>query len=148
MTLALAFSLRQIQFTASGSDQQSRLERIGRIFFIALVVAYVIAVSTGGQNVVTAALEGLTALGFVTYGTISYHEQTADSRLQGTMLDSLLRHLLPVLTFASLISIVALAIPFNLPRIVVLHIQVVFVIMTATALMTATIKLRQNLAGL
>jgi hypothetical protein len=31
---------------------------------------------------------------------------------------------------------------------VIRHIQVVFVIMTATTLMTATIKLRQNVAGL
>ncbi|MEF8853613.1 MAG: hypothetical protein V5A28_14550 [Haloarculaceae archaeon] len=36
----------------------------------------------------------------------------------------------------------------GLPRVVVMHLQVVFVIMTATALMTATIKLRQNLATL
>jgi hypothetical protein len=69
-------------------------------------------------------------------------------RLQGTMLDSLLRHLLPVLTFAALVSIVTLATVAGLDRAVVLHVQVVFIIMTATALMTATIKLRQNLASL
>ena len=36
----------------------------------------------------------------------------------------------------------------GLPRVVVMHVQVVFLIMTATALMTGTIKLRQNLASL
>jgi len=41
-----------------------------------------------------------------------------------------------------------LAVLAGLDRVVVLHIQVVFVIMTATTLMTATIKLRQNLASL
>ena len=64
------------------------------------------------------------------------------------MLDSLLRHLLPVLAFAALVGIVNLAAAVGLDRIIVLHVQVVFVIMTATALMTATIKLRQNLASL
>jgi hypothetical protein len=52
------------------------------------------------------------------------------------------------MTFAALVGIVALAVPLGVPLIVVLHVQVVFVIMTATALMTATIKLRQNLATL
>ena len=64
------------------------------------------------------------------------------------MLDSLLRHLFPVLTFASMASVVALAVPFGLDRAVVLHVQVVFLVMTATALMAATIRLRQNLASL
>jgi hypothetical protein len=52
------------------------------------------------------------------------------------------------LTFASLTGIVAFAVPLGVDRLVVLHIQVVFIIMTATSLMTATIKLRQNLATL
>jgi len=108
----------------------------------------VLAVAFAGHTAWSAALEGAGALGFVMYGIAYFHDQTAHSRLQGTMLDSLLRHLLPVLTFASLVSIVALAVPFGLERVVVLHVQVVFVIMTATGLMTATIKLRQNLAGL
>jgi hypothetical protein len=79
---------------------------------------------------------------------VYFRSQAADSRLQGTMLDSLLRHLLPVLVFAALVGVVALAIPLGVSRLVVLHVQVVCVIMTATSLMTATIKLRQNLAGL
>ena len=43
---------------------------------------------------------------------------------------------------------VDLATLVGLDRAIVLHVQVVFVIMTATTLMTATIKLRQNLASL
>jgi hypothetical protein len=116
--------------------------------FIALVFVDVVLVATQGQSQLTAALEGASAIGFVAYGAVYYRDQAGNSRLQGTMLDSLLRHLLPVLTFASLVSIINLAIPFGLQRIVVLHVQVVFIIMTATALMTGTIKLRQNLASL
>ena len=63
-------------------------------------------------------------------------------------MDTLLRHLLPVLLFAAMVPLTDLAVLVGLDRVIVLHIQVVFVIMTATTLMTATIKLRQNLASL
>jgi len=87
-------------------------------------------------------------LAFLAVGFVVGRRGTSASRVQGTVVDTLLRHLLPVLLFASLIPIAELAVVAGLDQVVVLHIQVVFVIMTATALMTATIKLRQNLAGL
>lgn len=150
MALLLAFALRQIHFTASTGDNliSQSFEQITRAIFVAAVFIYVAVVVITGPTAVTATLLGASALGFALYGGAYFQDQTASSRLQGTMLDSLLRHLLPVLTFASLAGIIALAIPLGVPRVVVLHVQVVFVIMTATALMTATIKLRQNLAGL
>jgi len=150
-TLVLAFAVRQIHYLASGGSegrQSGLFERVTRAVFVAAIFVYVLAVTLAGQTVWSAALEGISALGFVAYGIAYFHDQASSARLQGTMLDSLLRHLLPILTFASLISVVALAVPFGLARIVVLHVQVVFVIMTATAMMTATIKLRQHLAGL
>ncbi len=152
MTLLLAFAIRQIHYTATSAGQETHhthiAERITRSIFIALVFADLFVVFTYGQSALTATLEGGSAIAFAAYGFAFFRDQSAASRLQGTMLDSLLRHLLPVLAFASLVSIVNLAIPFGLERIVVLHVQVVFVIMTATALMTGTIKLRQNLASL
>ena len=62
-------------------------------------------------------------------------------------MDTLLRHLLPVLLFAAMVPALDLSVLVDLDRVVVLHVRVVFVIMTAVTLMTATIKLRQNLAG-
>jgi hypothetical protein len=112
------------------------------------VILFAIAVSLTGQSEGTAAFEGITALAFVGYGFALFRVQTTNTRLKGTMLDSLMRHLLPVLAFAASVSIVALGIPAGLSRTVILHVQVVFIIMTATSLMTATIKLRQNLASL
>lgn len=151
-TLFISFAIHQIYVTSQqhrGAAKRSQtLERVTRGVFIAAIIVYVIGATMQGITAWTAGLEGISALGFVLYGIAYFHEQTAQARLQGTLLDSLLRHLVPVLTFASLVSIVAIAIPFGLPFIVVLHVQIVFIIMTATALMTATIKLRQNLAGL
>jgi hypothetical protein len=150
-TLMLAFAIRQIHYTATsadgGTERAHPFERLTRATFVASVLVLAALLFQFGQTPLTAAVEGLAAIGFLGYGVAFYQDQISNSRLQGTMLDSLLRHLLPVLTFAALTSIVSLA-ELSLARIVVLHVQIVFIIMTATALMTGTIKLRQNLASL
>lgn len=150
MVLFLVISLRQIIVSTDreplgGSGQ---LDALLRLLFIAAIILYVLAVLLLGHTEMTALVEGVTGVGLVAYGVLLFRRQLSNARLQGTMLDSLLRHLLPVLVFGGLVSIVALAVPFGIDRAVVLHIQIVFLIMTATALMTATIKLRQNLASL
>jgi|AntRauTorcE11898_2_1112593.scaffolds.fasta_scaffold26945_2 hypothetical protein len=150
-TLLLAFAIRQIHYTATSANRSSHthpFERLVRAVFVAFVLLQAVLLFQFGESDLTAAIGSLSALAFLAYGLAFYHDQISTSRLQGTMLDSLLRHLLPILTFAALTGIVNLAIPFGLDRIVVLHVEVVFIIMTATALMTGTIKLRQNLASL
>jgi hypothetical protein len=151
-TLMLAFAIRQIHYTATSADggtgRAHPFERLARAAFVGAVLLLAILLVHFGESPLTAAIESLSGLAFLAYGIAFYQDQISKSRLQGTMLDSLLRHLLPILTFAALTSIVSLAIPFGLDRIVVLHVEVVFIIMTATALMTGTIKLRQNLASL
>ena len=150
MTLALVLSLRQISTTAGRSldDSLEALDRIVRLGFLAVVAVYVVAAVVLGENALTAVIEGVAGIGFLAYGVYFFRRQITSTRLQGTMLDSLVRHLLPVLTFASVFSIAALAVAGGIDRTVVLHVQLVFLIMTATTMMTATIKLRQNLAGL
>jgi len=150
MALVLALAVRQIHITATGGGGllSGPLEQAIRIGFVAVILAYVGVVAVTGQTALTAVIEGLVAVAAIVYGGSYFRSQTSDSRLQGTLLDSLVRHLLPVLTFASLTGIVAFAVALGVDRLVVMHIQVVFIIMTATSLMTATIKLRQNLATL
>lgn len=150
MTLLLAFAIRRITTTASpdGGTGHSRAERLVRRVFVAVVLGHVVAVATEGLTPRTAAIEGLAAIAFASYGLVHYRAQATDSRLHGTTLDTLRRHLFPVMTFAALASVVNLAIPAGLDRVIVLHVQVVFLIMVATTLMTGTIKLRQNLSGL
>lgn len=152
VTLMLAFAIRQVHYTATSgggnTGQAHPFERLARAVFVGLVIGQAVLIELVGLSDLTAAVEGISALAFLSYGLVFYRDQMSEARLQGTMLDSLLRHLLPVLTFAALVGIVAFAIPFGLDRVIVLHVQVVFIIMTATALMTGTIKLRQNLASL
>lgn len=123
----------------------------GRLFWIVggvAVMAVTVGVTWNAEHATVVGLEGLSALGFATVGFAVGRRGTSASRVQGTVVDTLLRHLLPVLLFSSLVPIVELAVFAGIERVIVLHIQVVFIIMSATALMTATIKLRQNLAGL
>lgn len=150
MIFALVLSLRQISITASGDigANATQLDQIIRLGFIAGIILHIVFTLVFGESTLSALVQAVTGIGFLAYGVFYFRRQISSTRLQGTMLDSLVRHLLPVLTFAALVSIVALAIPFGMNRTIVLHVQLVFLIMTATALMTATIKLRQNLAGL
>lgn len=147
--LAVAFTIRKIHATAS-TDTASTVpdfERLLQLGFVTLVIVYLAAVAAGTTRL-AAGIEGTSALTSLLYGIFFFEAQTANTRLQGTLLDSLLRHLLPILVFSGLVGVLALATAIGIEPVVVWHVQVVFIIMTGTALMAGTIKLRQNLAGL
>jgi len=148
VTLLLVVSLQHIQGITGAEGGMLPFDRRVSLVFVGAIVAYVAAVIVLGESDVTALIESLSALGLLGYGVAFFRHQVSNVRLQGTMLDSLVRHLVPVLTFSALVSVVAIAIPLGIERVVVLHVQIVFLIMTATTMMTATIKLQQNLAGL
>lgn len=114
----------------------------------AIVVGSVLAALVLGAGTATTVVEGVGAVVVSGYGLVYSRAQLGDATVSGTMVDSLLRHLLPVSTFGVLVLLVDLAIPVGLDVAIVRHVQVVFVIVTATTLMTATIKLRQNVSGL
>lgn len=147
MVLLLAFAVRELYRMTDGQSP-SRREEYLRGAFVLVIGGSVLAGQVLAQPRILAGVEGIGALAFLTYGATFYDRQTGDARLSGTMLDSLLRHLLPVLAFSALVNVTALAYALGVNRAVVPHIQVVFILITAGALMTATIKLRQNLAGL
>jgi len=152
VVLLLALSVREIYFNAAlsttGADDTFPGRRLVEVAFVVVVAVVVFGVALFGLRRPLLALQGAGALAFAGYGFWFGRRQTAAAMVQGTMIDSLLRHLLPVLAFATLVPAVDLATVAGLDRVVVMHVQIVFVIMTATALMTATIKLRQNLASL
>jgi hypothetical protein len=153
VVLLLALSVREIYYNAALSTAaEGRAEFPGRrgieLVFVGVVATVIFGIVAFGLREGLLALQGLGSLAFAGYGFWFGRQQTVAAMVQGTMIDSLLRHLLPVMAFATLVPAVDLATVAGLERPVVMHIQVVFVIMTATALMTATIKLRQNLASL
>ncbi|WP_336003015.1 hypothetical protein [Halorientalis halophila] len=151
--LTLALTMREIDTNdALANAGRAATDSGGRraveaAFALLIAVSLVGSLAVGSPDALTA-LEGATALAVASYGLVYGRRHLARSAVRGTLLDSLLRHLLPVVAFALLVSIVDLTLLLGLPVAVVRHVQVVFVIMTATTLMTATIKLRQNVAGL
>ena len=153
VVLLLALAVREVYYNAAlSTDAEGRTGFRGRqaleLVFVGVVGVVIFGIALLGLRRELLALQGVGALVFAGYGFRFGRRQTAAAMVQGTMIDSLLRHLLPVLAFATLVPAVDLATVAGLDRVVVVHLQVVFVIMTATALMTATIKLRQNLATL
>lgn len=144
----LAVAIRQIHLSAVQTAAPSTVEWLIRGLFVVLVFGYLVGAAVQAPPRFLAAVEGLAALAFLGYGLAFYRAQTTQSRLQGTMIDSLLRHLLPVLAFGALVNVTNVAFALGVDGNVVPHIQVVFILMTASTLMTATIKLRQNLASL
>ncbi|GGN87122.1 MULTISPECIES: hypothetical protein [Haloarcula] len=132
---------------AAADGGTSRERTLTRAAVLGVAVVFVGFALVGRRPALLAVLSG-SALAFAGSGFSFGRRGAAETRVQGTVVDTLLRHLLPVLLFASLVPAVEIAVLAGLDRVIVLHIQVVFVIMTATTLMTATIKLRQNLASL
>lgn len=148
LALVLLVLYRDAVPDGTGESGTSAAGRQFRFVGGLVVLAVTLGVVWNADHVAVAALEGMGGIAFAAVGFTVGRRGTSASRVQGTVIDTLLRHLLPVLLFASLVPIAQLAMVAGLPRVIVLHIQVVFIIMTATALMTGTIKLRQNLAGL
>jgi hypothetical protein len=149
LSLCLALALRSVHYSMSDRAVAGRNDRL-----LAIAFALTVVLTTAGmvvlpdQRLPFAAVQGVAGVVFLAYGYRFGRQQLAHVQVQGTLLDGLLRHLLPVLLFASMIPILELTLLVGLTRTVVLYVQIIFAIMTATALMTATIKLRQNLTGL
>ncbi|SEN79644.1 hypothetical protein SAMN05216388_100571 [Halorientalis persicus] len=152
--LTLALTMREINTNEALADagrtaeDQPATRRSVEVGFGVLVTTSLFLSGIFGPTDVLTAVEGVAALVVAGYGLTYGRRQLTRSAVRGTLLDSLLRHLLPVVAFALLVLVVDLTLLVGLTVGVVRHIQVVFVIMTATTLMTATIKLRQNVAGL
>ncbi|WP_136687997.1 hypothetical protein [Halorhabdus amylolytica] len=148
--LLLALTMRSIAREGSLDDDDGgwRSSRAVLSVFALAVAGVFVGEVLGLERRPIVVLAGVGAIVFATYGYWHGRSQLSRSMVQGTMLDTLLRHLLPVLAFGAAVPAVELGVLGGIDRTIVLHVQVVFVIMTATALMTANIKLRQNLARL
>jgi len=149
--LVLALALREIDAASAGTARAGPPER--RVSLTVVFLGLVGVLSLGlivfpERRQLLAGLVGASGLFVLWYGYRFGQRRLDNVRVRGTLLETLLRHLLPVLLFAALIPIAELAVFAGLDRVIVLHVQVVLVIMTATTLMTSTIKLRQNLQGM
>jgi hypothetical protein len=109
----------------------------------AILVAAVAAFIAPGATLT--GYEALVALALAAYGLGIGRRYLVTTTLEGTALDSILRHLLPLPALGGLALAVDAATFVVADPTVVGHVRVILVVMTATGLMSASIKLRQQL---
>lgn len=152
--VALSFAMREVYLNSAAAPSEddlplsiSSLRRI-ETAFVAVVMLEWVGVLALGQTGVIRFVEGAGGVAFAAYG-IAFGEQVQSRTMtRGTPLDTLIRHLIPVLGCVGCIALVDLAAGFDVAPALTGSLKSVFVVMVATFLVTATIRLQQNVEGL
>lgn len=147
----LAFSMREVYYNsalAPPPDEQrislATLRRVEAAFVVVILVEWG-AVMLLDQSVVADVVMGLGSVAFAGYGGL-FAEKLEMGR--GTTLDTLRRHLLPVLLALGFLGAADLGTLLGIHPVVVQGVKNVFVVLVAGFLITATIRLQQNVEGL
>jgi hypothetical protein len=148
----LAFSMREVYYNSAMAPPPDErrfsldtLRRVEAAFVVVILVEWVAVLLVGGT---TAALlvKGLGSVAFAVYGAT--FAEKLESMARGTSLDTLRRHLLPVLVCLGALGLADLGVVVGISPVVVQGIKSVFVVLVAGFLVTATIRLQQNVEGL
>ncbi|MFC4451475.1 hypothetical protein [Halorussus aquaticus] len=148
----LAFSMREVYYNsalAPAPDDQrfslATLRRVEAAFVVVILVEWV-AVLLVAQAAVAEVVKGLGSVAFAAYGVV--FAEKLESMARGTSLDTLRRHLLPVLVSLAGLGLADLGVLVGISPVVVGAVENVFVVLVAGFLITATIRLQQNVVGL
>ena len=148
----LAFSMREVYYNsalAPSPDEQrfslATLRWIETAFVVVIFVEWV-AVVLIDQSAVARLVKGLGSVAFAAYGVV--FAEKLESMARGTTLDTLRRHLLPVLVCLGALGVADLGLAVGMTPPVVQGVKNVFVVLVAGFLITATIRLQQNVEGL
>ncbi|WP_135806539.1 hypothetical protein [Halorussus marinus] len=151
-TVFLAFSMREVYYNSAlappSGESRVSLGSLRRIEagFVAVVVVEWVAVALLDQVAIARFVKAGGSLAFATYGAV--FAEKLESVTRGTPLDTLRRHLLPVVVCLGAIGVVDLGTAAGVPPVVVDGVRSVFVVLVAGFLTTATIRLQQNVEGL
>jgi hypothetical protein len=148
----LAFSMREVYYGSAlapppdeGRIPLSTLRRLEAGFVVVILVEWV-AVLLIDQPVVAQFVKGLGSVAFAVYGVVFAEKLEAMAR--GTTLDTLRRHLQPLLVSLGVLGLADLGAVVGVSPVVVGAIENVFVVLVAAFLVTASIRLQQNVEGL
>jgi hypothetical protein len=150
--VCLAFSMREVYYESalapSPADQRFSLETLRRVEagFVVVILAEWVAVLLVDQSVVAQFVKGAGSVAFAAYGVLFAEKLEAMAR--GTALDTLRRHLVPVLVSLGVLGFADLGVAAGLSPVVVQAVESVFVVLVSGFLVTATIRLQQNVEGL
>ncbi|EFW91589.1 hypothetical protein ZOD2009_13536 [Haladaptatus paucihalophilus DX253] len=151
-TVFLAFAMRELYYNstlAPPSDERriplSQLRRI-EVGFVGIILLELVVVLLLGHGSVVSLVKGLGSLSFAVYGLV--FAERLESLARGTSIDTLRRHLLPVLVCSGLLGLADLGVVVGVESLLVSSVESVFVVMIGAFLLTATIRLQQNVRGL
>ena len=150
--LCFALAMREVYYNATLANAEVdrlgefHLRRALEVGFVCLVVVVAIGpmLGAGRSGTILGALAGVAV---VAYGLYFQHRRTKQVATRGTLLDSLVRHSVPVLVFAGAgIVTPSLALGTTSEQIA-RALAAVFVLATATSLLGVAIKLQQHRAA-
>jgi hypothetical protein len=151
-TVFLAFAMRELYYNSTlappPEERRVSMARLRQVetAFVGVIVLELLVVLLFDQLLVVALVKALGSFAFAFYGVVFAERLEAMAR--GTAIDTLRRHLLPVLVCVGLLGVVDIAALFGADVLVVQSVESVFVVMVGAFLLTATIRLQQNVHGL
>lgn len=148
----LAFAMREIYYnSALAPPPEERTVPLGtvrrlEVGFMAVIGVEWLAVFVIGQGELITTVKALGGLAFAAYG-LTFGERL-EAVARGTSLDTLRRHLVPVLICVGCIGLMDLVVLQGIAAVVAASTKNVFLVMIAAFTITATIRLQQNVEGL
>ncbi|MDX1745416.1 MAG: hypothetical protein R3324_05715 [Halobacteriales archaeon] len=148
LIMFLAFALRDAATRSpngpAGTDDAvpKRIRRI-ELVFVAVILVETAAVAVLGRIPIVQIIVGVGSLIFAVYG-VWFGEQV-ESLMRGTTLDTLARHLIPVLIAAGFYGLADLADVLGVDPVLARSAANVFVILLAAFLASSVIRLQQNI---
>ncbi|NHN61289.1 hypothetical protein G9466_19720 [Halorussus sp. JP-T4] len=148
----LAFSMREVYYNSAlappPDEQRFSLATLRRIEagFVAVILVEWVAVLLIDQTVVAELVKGVGSVAFAAYGLV--FAEKLESMARGTSLDTLRRHLMPVLAALGGLGLADLGAAAGISPVVAGAVENVFLVLVAGFLITATIRLQQNVEGL
>ena len=147
-----AFAMREIYYNsalAPPPDERSfslRAIRRLEVGFMVVIGVEWLAVFVLGSGDLIIVVKALGGVAFALYG-LAFGERL-EAVARGTSLDTLRRHLIPVLICAGFVGLLDVAVLLGIGAVVATATKNVFLVMIAAFTVTATIRLQQNVEGL
>lgn len=147
----LAFAMREIYHNSSLAPSDDRSISLGtarrlEVGFMVVVGVEWLTVFVLGRGELITAVTALGGLAFALYGMV--YGERLESVARGTSLDTLRRHLVPVLLCAGFIGVTDAVVLLDVVPVVAASTKNVFLVLISAFTFTATIRLQQNVEGL
>ena len=147
-----AFAMREIYYNSALAppieERSFSLRAIRRIevgFMVVIGIEWLAVFVIGSGELITA-VKAIGAVAFALYGLA--FGQRLETVARGTSLDTLRRHLIPVLICVGCIGLLDVVVLLGVGDVVATPTKNVFLVMIAAFIVTASIRLQQNVEGL